>query len=162
MKTENQSNFARGDKWLYFLFHNLLSVWIFYSLVTIYSIAPYYYLFNIITPNFLQNLGLVFVFSLVSAIFSRVLTFIFLKRVFFKYIIKRSKVRRWDDLNQGINKMDGTWILAMLFSSLAFMIGATFLLDAMLFSTSENNLFTLMISYLIIKIVTIIIVRKKM
>ncbi len=71
-------------------------------------------------------------------------------------------MRRWDDLNQGINKMDGTWILAMLFSSLAFMIGATFLLDAMLFSTSENNLFTLMISYLIIKIVTIIIVRKKM
>lgn len=162
MKTENQSNFARGDKNLYFLFHNLLSVGIFYYLVGIYSIVPYYYLFNIITPNFLQNVGLVFVFSLVSAIFSRVLIFIFLKRVFFKYIVKGSKVRRWDDLNQGINKMDGTWILAIFFSSLAFMIGATFLLDAMLFSNSENNLFTLMISYLIIKIVIIIIVRKKM
>ena len=86
----------------------------------------------------------------------------FLKRVFFKYVIKGTKIRRWDDLNQKYNKMDGAWIIIMLISSIAFMFGATLLLQYVLFPNSQNNLLSLMIAYLIVKVGIVIYARKKL
>ena len=100
-------------------------------------------------------------FSLFAAVLGRVIAFLFLKFVIFKYIVKNTEVRRWRDLNIKINKMDGAWLIAMVFSAVAFMIGATILIHYVFFSNYENDVLTLMLSYAIVKIVIVIYVRNK-
>lgn len=163
MRTENSysAGHARGDKSLYFILHNVISMFMFFWLTEVFKIYPEFSLFNIIGAEFLQKLGLVFVFSLIAAILGRILSFFFLKGIFFKYVIKGVKVQRWEALNQGLNRLDGAWVIAMLLSSIAFMIGATILLQLLIFPGSENDLLALMIAYLIVKLVILIISRKK-
>jgi len=163
MRTESEytEGYARGDKPLYFFLHNVISMFMFFWLTEFFKIYPEFSLFNIFSAEFLQKIGLVFVFSLIAGVSGRIITFFFLKKIFFKYIVKGVKVQRWRSLNQGLNRMDGAWIIAMLLSSIAFMIGATILLQALFFPGSENNLLTLMITYLIVKLVILIISREK-
>ncbi|MCP6718929.1 MAG: hypothetical protein KJI71_01675 [Patescibacteria group bacterium] len=163
MKTESQDTegYARGDKHFYFIIHNIISMFLFFGLTNLFRIYPEFSLFNIVGAQFLQKLGLVFVISLFAAVSGRVLAFLFLKLIFFKYVIKGSKVRRWESLNQGLSRLDGAWVIAMLLSSITFMIGATILLQLLLFPSSENNLLSLMITYLIVKIIILFISRKK-
>ena len=154
-------DFARGDLWLYFALHNIISVGIFYFLTIRYAIGPYFNLFDILTTDFLSNFGLVLMFSLFAAVSGRVVAFLLLKFVIFKYVVKDTQVRRWRDLNVKINKMDGAWLIAMVFSAIAFMIGATILIHYVFFSNYENDVLTLMLSYAIVKIVIVIYVRNK-
>jgi len=154
VKSENNSvDFARGDKGLYFLLHNIISVLVFFLLINRFSLGPYFNFFDLLTPDFLGNFSLVFVFSLGSGVLGRFLAYLLLKWVIFRYLIKNAQVRRWRDLNKGISKMDGSWLLIVLFSSIAFMIGATILMQYLLFGSSENITLTLMISYFVIKII---------
>ena len=161
-KSENNSvDFARGDKGLYFILHNILSVFIFFLLIDRFSLGPYFNFFDLLTPDFLGNFSLVFVSSLGSAVLGRFLAYLLLKWVIFKYLIKNTQVRRWRDLNKGISKMDGSWLFIILLSSIAFMIGATILMHYLLFGTPENTALTLMISYFVIKIIISVIAHYK-
>ena len=153
--TEKRERFswgkASGEERWFFILHNLLSMGLFFfvaSRLRLFS-KQSYSLLDIISFDFLGFIGIVIGLTILLAIFSRFLAYgVFY--VFYRYVLKKS-IKSYVIMNQGINEMTSyPYFIGVILSSILFAIGVVTLVQLKLFR--EENLFTLIGAYLLIKI----------
>jgi len=148
-----------GDNIIYFMIHNSI------SFVAFFFIAWNLNLFDVgddsisylISMEFLRLLLLIFGLSLIcSLLIGRILGYGILW-IIFNFGLKK-KVRTFWHLNtHGMNEINLSYLISTILSSLMFAVGALFVLENKLFG--ENTLFSLIITYILIKIIIYLFTR---
>ncbi|MHA1502436.1 MAG: hypothetical protein ACTSSB_11350 [Candidatus Heimdallarchaeota archaeon] len=138
---------VQGDSLYYFCFHNLISILLFFLFALNLKLfeSQSDEISQILSIGYVQLLFMIFGISLLCGILGRIIAYILLKMVF-----KNKPIKTFGEFNQGINKISMSYLLSTFVSAVIFSIGAFAILQNVLFD--EESLFTLMATYIIIKI----------
>ena len=145
-----------GDSISYFIFHNIISVTLFF----VFTLSLRLYgdknsnIGYILTSDFWLLFLQIFAISLLSGIIARITVFVIMRAY---YSWRNKSMKRWGEISTGINKVGLTFLISTLFTALVFCLGLIPILQNRIFD--ENTLFTLIVSYLIIKLGIFLIIR---
>lgn len=168
-KNISGSKRIEGDKWYYFIIHSIFSGIIFFFFAINLGLLSNSSetISELISINFFFVILIVFVVSVISSILGRVISYYFIKTIIVyvpRYIsMKKNKpfnlkeMRRFWELNTGINKMGYLFLIASLLSSLFFSIGALTIVQSKIFGTS--NIYTLVTTYFVLMVVVQVLAR---
>jgi len=154
---------ASGDLLVYFILHNMISVFFFF----VFTVSMGIYVEQSLTLGYVfskEFLELttfqIFPISVISSIIGRITAFYAIKAGYAyddrKRRIKRS-MKRWSELNEGINKMGLKFLITALITSFFYSLGIVALLSYLVFD--ETTLLPLIIIYSGLKISTYFFVR---
>lgn len=140
---------SEGDSPIYYAIHNLIGSGFFIFIIF------YYDLFNlreitvgdVLTVNFLYSILVLFIISVTTNILGRFLGHPILTLIYRKTVTKTF----WELNSTGINKIGLRYFGAIFISSLLFALGAVAIIQNKVFK--ENTLESLILTYLIIKII---------
>ncbi len=141
----------------YFILHNIMSIVIFFILTISFELygeknSDIAFLFDI---EYWKLVFTIFSILLISGIFSRIFSYIFLV-IFFKYARKRI-MRKFGDLNTGVNKIGFPFLITALIAAIAYSLGVVLILQQAIFS--QQTFWTLVATYVIIKIVIFLSIK---
>ena len=148
---------ASGDAILYFCFHNAISLIFFFVLtinLDIYSGTDLMIVYVFSRDFWYMALLQVFPVLILSSIIGRLTAFITIN-LYCNY--KERPMKRWSELNNGINKIGIVFIITALITSIVYSLGLIVLLQNAIFD--EETLITLVASYMGLKLLTFIIIR---
>lgn len=144
---------GNGDNLWFFILYNIYSLIVFfifgYSANLFVSITMISQIFSVEFLNVYLN---ILFWNIISSIFGWFLA-LFTLRAFKTYVLKKA-MKNFHDLNVGLNKFPITslaFYISIFISTFCFTIGASTIIENLLFS--ELSIITLMISFLLIKIV---------
>jgi len=154
---------ASGDLFGYFLLHNLISVWFFF----VFTIGLGIYIERDVTFGYVISSAFweltifqIFPISVISSILGRITAFYGVKGCY-KYMDRNRKVKRtmkrWSEMNRGINRMGLRFLITALLTSFVYSIGMIIMLSYAVFD--ETTLLPLMIVYFSLKILIYFSVR---
>ncbi|MFX1238761.1 MAG: hypothetical protein ACFFAS_18575 [Promethearchaeota archaeon] len=160
-----RSKASRGDSVWFFIIYSIFSALFFFTLGTVFKTFTDVVSFSeMFATDYLILLINIFVLNLISSVLSWILTFFTLKYV--KRYVFETEMKSYGDLSKGVNKfplLSLSSIISLLLSSFLFTIGFIAILESSLFGA--NNILSLVLTYLIIKIgvhvITIIIIESK-
>ncbi len=158
---------ASGEEKYYFIFHNLVSVLLFFYVamkIALFS-QQSYSLLDIISFNFIQFIGVIIGLTILLGFLSRVLVYGTFRIVNY-YRNERSHGRKiitiksFVDVNQGINEFTTySYLKIVIYSSILFAIGAVTIVQLKFFKS--NSLSSLIGAYIIVKLAVYIYVWAK-
>jgi len=154
---------ASGDLLCYFILHNMISVFYFF-VITVYMgiyVGQELVLGYIFSREFLElTVFEIFPLSVISSVFGRITAFYGTKG-YYKYMDRNRKVKRsmkrWSELNKGINRMGIKFLITALITSFFYSMGVITLLSYMVFD--ETSLLSLIVIYSVLKFGTFLFVR---
>ena len=146
-----------GEGIWYFLVHNMISIVLFFMLTIGFSLygkkdSNIAFLFDI---EYWKLVLIIFGILLMSGVMARILAYVFLW-LFFKYARKRI-MRKFGDLNTGINKISFPFLITSLIAAVIYSLGVVLILQQAIFS--QQTFWTLVMTYIIIKITIFLIVK---
>ena len=170
-RRHGKSERASGDLLWYFITHNLISVTFFF----LFSMSMGVYIEQgkvfgytwiqvleyVFSKEFLElTVFQIFPLSVVSSILGRITAF-YLLRGYYAYRDRKSKMKRamkrWSELNKGINRMGIKFLITALITSFIYSLGIISMLSYAIFD--ENTLLPLIVIYTSLKIGTYFFVR---
>ncbi len=139
---------TKGDKIIYTIIHNILSLILFFTITFALNLygeksSSIGFMFK---REFWSMVIQVFGVYIVAGVTARVTSYFIIKYIF-------KDIRRFGDLNTGINKLSITYIITAFFTSIVFSLGIILLIQDVLFVT--ETIFTLIISYILAKSIVI-------
>lgn len=148
-----------GDLLGYFLLHNFISVLLFFIITISIGIYVDKYVTDgytwmevlgyVISSDFWQlTVFQIFPISLLSSLMGRITAF-YLIKIYCSYYGNRS-IKRWSELNRGINRMGVKFVITALITSFFFTIGLVALLSVYVFD--EQTLLPLIVVYTALKL----------
>lgn len=150
---------ASGEEKLYFLFHNVMSMLLFFFIaqrIALFDMQSYS-LLDIFSFNFVQFLGIVIGLTILLGILSRFIVYgIFWSINYYdnekKKGMRITTIKSFIDMNQGINEFTTySYIKTVIYSSIFFCIGAVVIIQIKVFNS--DSLWSLIGAYLIVKLV---------
>jgi len=151
---------GEGEALWFFILHNSFSILVFFWVAIAVDLFEKQAdsLLEIFTLDFVYFLFEVLLISVISGFFGRILAYIPLK-LFYNYV-SRKEIKSFGQLNKGINEMlSMSYIVSTLLSSVVFALGALTIIQSNLFE--EETLWTLVLSYFLIKAVISIFIYVK-
>lgn len=154
---------ASGEMGVYFILHNMISVFFFF----VFTINMGIYVGQDITLGYAISSEFweltvfrIFPLSVISSIVGRVTAFYGIKG-YYKYADRKKKVKRvmkrWSEMNSKINRMGIRFLITALITSFFYSTGVIMLLTYMVFD--ETTLLPLVLIYSVLKIGTFFFVR---
>lgn len=134
-----------GDAIYYFILHNFISALIFFTVF--YFVVP--------SENFFDFVTGVIILTLISGIIARIFAF-YLIRLIVRRVLKK-EMKKFNELYKGINKITFPYLIAVVISSVCFVLGILTLFQYLIFR--EKSFMALILSYMILKIGIFLIVR---
>ena len=147
---------VEGEILWYLLFYNTISGLLFILITTslgIYDLSEDT-ISIIITSEFLNLIFIIFIVSLITSIVGRFIAFFTLKFIFSYY---NKPMKRFGELQKGVNKIGMVYLVSTLISSVLFAFGAIAILENMIYD--KPTIFTLFATYLILKMTIFVIVK---
>ena len=158
-----KSERVTGDLIWYFCLHNLISVFFFFLFTISFDLymGQELMLSDIFSKEFWGMVLLqVFPLSILSSIVGRGSAYYmingYIKLKYHKRRVKKS-IKRWSELNRGINKLGLVFLITALITSIIYSLGLVGILQYALFS--EETLLTLIVVYIGLKIGIFYLVR---
>jgi len=149
----------------YFVLHSIISLLLFFGFSEIMDLFTLQTdtITDIFTKEHLNFVLIIMAVSLISSIGGRIISYVMLWVLYNVGTGKKHKkvVKSFPAVNRGINKMDFAYLVSTFVSSLLYSVGAIFILKQVLFSDRDSFIF-LVLSYLILKTVTEMIVYYKL
>lgn len=108
----------------------------------------------ILTSDFLFLIFAIFVVSLITSIVGRIIAFFTLKFIFNRY---NKNMKRFGEINKGMNKIGMVYLVSTLITALLFALGAVAILENLIYD--KTTVLTLFATYLILKITVYILVK---
>ncbi|KKN47249.1 hypothetical protein LCGC14_0664700 [marine sediment metagenome] len=146
-----------GELIWYFMFHNLISFIFFFAITVSYGLysGNDLKLFDVFTGDFWAMVfSQIYLITLLSGIMGRVTAWL----IIYTYSVFRHKtIKRWNELNTGINKIGLVFFITALVTSVVFALGLIGILQVAIFN--EETLLTLIAVYSGIKIGSFFMVR---
>lgn len=147
-----------GEEKYYFIFHNLMSVLLFFYIATKMNLFSQqsYSLLDIFSFNFIKFIGVIIGLTILLGFVSRILVYgIFWFVNYYRNERKQGKnittIKSLGDINKGINEFTTfSYFKTVIYSSILFAIGAVTIIQLKLFKS--NSLSSLIGAYLIVKI----------
>ncbi|KKL54465.1 hypothetical protein LCGC14_2265140 [marine sediment metagenome] len=148
---------ASGDAILYFFLHNIISLIFFFALtinLDIYSGTDIMMSYVFSGEFWYMALVQVFLIYILSSVIGRVMAYLTINLY---CNIKERPMKRWSELNRGINKLGLVFLLTGIVTSIIYSLGLVAILQNAIFN--ENTLITLIIIYMGFKLGTFVIIR---
>jgi len=148
---------VQGDFITYFALHNLISMLLFFWIAIPLGFFEQKteVISDIFSLTFLELIVNVFALTLFTGIISRVFGWLLLR--FIVVYWRKREMKKFGELNQGINKISIVYILSIFVSSVLFAIGALTILQYVIFGA--ESLITLVATYIILKIGVYLLIR---
>ncbi|MCP4651530.1 MAG: hypothetical protein GY853_15820 [PVC group bacterium] len=148
---------VEGDAIYYFAIHNLFSAVFFFAFtlgMDIYT-QQTEMLSELLSFSFLELILTIFGLLLLSGIIGRFFAFFFLKAMF--GIVIGREMKKFGELNDGLNKISFSFIIASFVSAILFAVGALSIVQSKIFG--QMTFWTLVFTYVMIKVVVFVLVR---
>ena len=141
---------SEGDRWVYYIFHS------FFTALFFIVIAIYFDFFamkselvtDLFTWGFFMAIIWVFIVSIGANLVARVFAWFLIRGIYRNTASKNI----WELNSTGINKIGIRYIIAIFITSLIFCIGAVVIIQEKIFGTTEDEIVSLIVIYLVIKI----------
>lgn len=159
---ERKSGRVEGDLLTYFIAHNIISVFFFFVFTVYFGIyiGKERLISFVFQKEFWEmTIFQVFPIGIVSSIIGRITAYYIMKLYYDRKNRRRKmkkSMKRWNELNSGINRLGLAFFLAMLITSIIFSLGLIGILQFMIFN--EKTLLTLIAIYIGVKIATFYLV----
>lgn len=155
-----KSGRVTGEAVLYFFLHNLISVGFFFLFtinLELYDGSEVSIAFLFTSEFWEMVIFDVLLFSVISSIIGRASAY-GVMRVYFKYGKKNKQMKRWTELNSGINKFSLViFLLTAFITAVVYSLGMIFILQDRIFN--EDSLSTLVATYILFKVGVFFLVR---
>ncbi|KKN04918.1 hypothetical protein LCGC14_1092580 [marine sediment metagenome] len=148
-----------GDLYLYFILHTIFSILVFF-IFTVGLFKIYIYEIKEITIGFLFGADFwelvfqIFAMYIISSIMGRIAGYYAIKGYCKR---KKKAMKRWGELNSGINKVGLVFISSALLTSFLYSLGIIAILQDRIFD--ENSFLTLLGTYILLKLGVLFFVR---
>jgi hypothetical protein len=145
-----------GDNFLYFLSHNMISIFLFFTITLAWGLygEKNSSIVFFISKDFWTLFGMVFFISILSGISARIIVYVIINKI---YTSNEKHVKKFSEINTGVNKLGLNFFLSTFFTCLVFCLGLVTVLQEALFK--ELTIFTLIFTYVGIKIVIFFIIK---
>lgn len=156
VKYEKIKKRGEADRMIYYVLHTSIATLLFILIamrLDFFSLTSdnISYLFS---WDFIELIIIVFVWNIISSLLARILGYFLLKGLYWK-----STIKNIFDLNgKGINRLSVRYFLALFITSVLWTLGALVILSEQLFGV-EDEVFALVLTYVIIKITVFIITK---
>jgi len=154
--TDQKKQYHRvsGDAIWYFFLHNSISLFIFFGFILQLGLFDRQSdtITDLLSWSYAELVLTLFGISLLAGLLGRIFGYFILRLIF-----RKNPIKKIGEFNQGINKLGFSFLISTMISSVLFSIGATAVLQEAIFN--EDTLFTLIATYVIIKICVFLITR---
>ncbi len=147
---------VEGENLYYFTLHNMISGSLFLLITGLSGIweVKTTNLFNLFTSEFIELIFYLFTIYLVTGILGRVTAFFLMK-----YLLKMNEkiMKKFWNINKGINKLGVVWLISILISSFIFALGIVALLQNAIYD--KDTVFTLIGTYIIVRVIVYLSIK---
>jgi hypothetical protein len=150
MRKKQRLGRFEGDRIYYFALHNILSAVLFFWIG--YAIDLFSQRTQIIEElfkiSFIEFYIQVFALNLLTSLFARFITYVILYLLIVRW--RQKDMKKFGEINTGIDSLNFTFLLAILLGSFLFAIGVLVILQNLLFGGTESFLI-LLVCYFIMR-----------